>query len=121
MHIPIQYAICYPERIFGIKSHSFSFSEIARLDFSKPDFEKFPSLGFAYSAGKKGGSATTSLHAINEEAVFAFLRGEIKLTDIYHIIEKIMPECTFIQTPTIDEIFELDKEARELVVNKCFR
>ena len=114
MHIPIQYAISYPERFEGIKTQSFSFADIARLDFEKPDFEKFPSLNYAYSAGRKGGSATTSLNAINEEAVFAFLRGDIKLCKIYDLIEKLMPKCTFIAKPTIDEIFELDKEAREL-------
>ena len=116
MHIPIQYAITYPERFEGIKSKSFSFSQIARLDFSTPDFNKFPSLNFAYSAGRKGGSATTSLNAINEEAVMAFLAGKIELSEIYSIIENLMPKCTFIQTPTIDEIFELDKEARELTI-----
>ena len=108
MHIPIQYAISYPERFEGIKTQSFSFSDIARLDFEKPDFEKFPSLNYAYNAGHKGGSATTSLNAINEEAVFAFLRGDIKLCKIYDLIEKLMPKCTFIAKPTIDEIFELE-------------
>ena len=115
MHIPIQYAITYPERFEGIKTNSFSFSDIARMDFYKPDFEKFPSLNYAFTAGKKGGSATTSLNAINEEAVFAFLNGKIKLYDIYSIIETLMPKCTFIENPTLDEIFELDKEAREMV------
>lgn len=114
MHIPIQYAITYPERYEGIKTQSFSFADVARMDFEKPDFDKFPSLNYAYGAGKKGGSATTSLNAINEEAVFAFLRGEIKLCKIYDLIESLMPKCTFIQEPTIDEIFELDHEARKL-------
>ncbi len=116
MHIPIQYAISYPERFEGIKTQSFSFADIARLDFEMPDREKFPSLDFAYTAGKQGGSATTSLNAINEEAVFAFLAGKIKLFDIYNLIETIMPKCTFIENPTLDEIFELDKEARELTI-----
>ncbi len=114
MHIPIQYAISYPERFEGIKTQSFNFADIARLDFEAPDKEKFPSLDFAYDAGKRGGSATTSLNAINEEAVFAFLNGKIKLFDIYNLIEKLMPKCTFIQEPTLEEIIEIDKEARIL-------
>ena len=61
MHIPIQYAICYPERFEGIKSKSFSFSEIARLDFQAPDFEKFPFLNLAYSAGKIGAFVSSIL------------------------------------------------------------
>lgn len=112
MHIPIQYAITYPEKFEGIKSKSFSFSEIARLDFEKPDFEKFPSLNMAYSAGKEGGSATVCLNAANEEAVFAFLDGKIKLYDIYSITEKMMNSHKVIKTPSIDEIFAIDEEIR---------
>jgi 1-deoxy-D-xylulose-5-phosphate reductoisomerase len=112
MHIPIQYAITYPERFEGIKSHSFSFAEIARLDFEKPNFEKFPSLNMAYNAGKLGGSATVCLNAANEEAVFAFLNGKIKLYDIYTITEKMMQNHTIVKAPSIDEIFAIDNEIR---------
>ena len=112
MHIPIQYAISYPERFEGIKSKSFSFSEIARLDFEKPDFEKFPTVKLAYRAGKMGGSATACLNAVNEEAVFAFLEGKINLYQIYEITKEIFDNHRIIQTPTIDEIFEVDEKVR---------
>lgn len=92
MHIPIQYAITYPERFEGIKSKSFSFADIARLDFEKPDFEKFPSVKMAYEAGKIGGSATVCMNAANEEAVFAFLEDKIKLYEIYQITSKMMEQ-----------------------------
>ena len=113
MHIPIQYAITYPDRFEGIKSKSFSFAEIAHLDFEKPDFEKFQTLKLAYHAGKTGGTATACLNAANEEAVFAFLDGKIKLYEIYEITQKIYDTHKVFQNPTIDEIFEVDKEIRE--------
>lgn len=112
MHIPIQYAITYPERFEGIKSKSFSFADIARLDFEKPDFEKFPSVKMAYEAGKIGGSATVCMNAANEEAVFAFLEDKIKLYEIYQITSKMMEQHHLVKTPSIDEIFEIDKEVR---------
>lgn len=112
MHIPIQYAISYPERYEGIKSKSFSFSEIARLDFEEPDTEKFPFLELAYHAGKIGGTATAIVNAADEEAVFAFLDGKIKLFDIYEITKKIYFSTAPIINPTIEEIFETDKEIR---------
>src|SRR5574344_72290 len=121
MQIQIQYAISYHERFEGIKTKSFSFSEIAHLDFEKPDYEKFPFVKLAYRAGKIGGTATACLNAANEEAVFAFLRGEIKLFNIYEITKQIFDEHKVIQNPTIDEIFEVDEttreKTRELIVN----
>lgn len=112
MHIPIQYAITYPNRIEGIKSKSFSFAEIAHLDFEKPDFEKFPTVKLAYQAGKEGGSATICLNAANEEAVFAFLDNKIKLFDIYAITEKMYNAHNIVKNPSLDEIFAIDEEIR---------
>ncbi len=116
MHIPIQYAITYPERFEGIKSKSFSFAEIARLDFEEPDFEKFPTVKLAYKAGKMGGTATTCINAANEEAVFAFLEGKIKLYQIYEITKRMLDEHNLIKNPDIDEIFEVDRSVREKVI-----
>ena len=122
MHIPIQYAITYPERYEGIKSRSFSFSEIARLDFEAPDWNKFKALNMAFEAGKIGGSATVCLNAANEEAVFAFLAGRIKLFDIIDTVDRMMNSHSVVKNPSLDEIFEIDEEirikTRELFCNK---
>ena len=82
------------------------------MDFEEPDYQKFPTLKLAYHAGQTGGSATVCLNAANEEAVFAFLDGKIKLFDIYTITEKMMSKHNVIKTPSIDEIFEIDNEIR---------
>ena len=112
MHIPIQYAITYPERYEGIKSKSFSFSEIARLDFEDPDWTKFKALSIAYECGKQGGSTPVCMNAANEEAVFAFLEGKIKLFDIINSVEKMLQNHTHIKSPTLEEIFDIDNEVR---------
>ena len=112
MHIPIQYAITYPERFEGIKSKSFSFSQIARLDFSEPNYDKFKALKIAYECGKNGGSQPVCMNAANEEAVFAFLNGKIKLLDIISSVEKMLETHSQIKTPTLEEIFEIDNEVR---------
>ncbi|MCM1074021.1 MAG: 1-deoxy-D-xylulose-5-phosphate reductoisomerase, partial [Bacteroides sp.] len=112
MHIPIQYAITYPERYEGIKSKSFSFSEIARLDFEAPDWNKFKALKIAYNSGRKGGSVPVCMNAANEEAVFAFLEGKIKLFDIIDTVERMLEVHEYIKTPSLDEIFAIDEEVR---------
>lgn len=112
MHIPIQYAITYPERYEGIKSKSFSFSEIARLDFEEPDWNKFKALKIAYECGRLGGSVPVCMNASNEEAVFAFLKGKIKLFDIISSVEKMLEMHKTVTNPTLDDIFEIDNEVR---------
>lgn len=112
MHIPIQYAITYPQRVEGIKTDSFSFLDAKRFDFEAPNLEKFPCLKLAYQAGKAGGSATVCLNAANEEAVFAFLEDKIRLYNIYEITEKMMSTHSIIKTPSIEEILAIDEEIR---------
>ncbi len=112
MHIPIQYAITYPNRVEGIKTGSFDFVKARQFDFFAPDFEKFPCLKMAYEAGKIGGSSTVCLNAANEEAVFAFLEDKIKLFNIAEIVEEMMAKHNVVKAPTIDEIFEIDNEIR---------
>ena len=114
MHIPIQYAITYPERLIGIKSKSFSFSEVARLDFSEPDLDKFPCLKLALNAGRTGKSAPIVMNAANEEAVFAFLNGKLSYNDIFTTTEKIYNKTPLTNPQNIEEIFALDSEIRTL-------
>lgn len=123
MHIPIQYALTYPQRIEGIKTNSFDFLKSSPLTFEKVDFEKFPSLKLAYLAGEKGTSFTTCLNAANEEAVFAFLKKQISLVDIYLITEKMLEDHKKIENPGIEEIFDLDfmtrKKTSELIQKRA--
>lgn len=115
MHIPIQYAITYPERFEGIKSKSFSFVEAKNLEFEAPDLEKFNLLKIAFEAGKKGGSAPVCMNAANEEAVFEFLKGNIKLSDIIRIVEDFMSSVEMISNPSINDILNIDFEIRRKV------
>ena len=112
MHIPIQYAIIYPERVEGIKSKSFSFADIAKLEFETPQWDKFKALNIAYECGRIGGSAPICMNAANEEAVFAFLEGRIKLFDIITSVEKMLENHNISHNLTLDDIFEIDNEVR---------
>jgi len=112
MHIPIQYALTCPAREVGIKSESFSFFD-KKLTFEKPDLEKFPCLKLAYEAGKEGGTMPVVLNAANEEAVYKFLRGEIGIGDIPKIVEQKMASHNVIKKPSINEIFEINKQIRK--------
>jgi len=115
MHIPIQYAITYPKRCEGIKTNSFDFIQAKEFTFEEPDFEKFPCLKLAFEAGKKGGTYPVCLNAANEEAVMAFLAGQIKLFDIYKIVKQMTDNYQNIKNPTIDDILSEDDKIRKIV------
>ena len=53
------------------------------------------------------------MNAVNEEAVFAFLDGKIKLFDIVEIVEVVTEKHETIKNLNIDDIFEIDNEIRE--------
>lgn len=114
MHIPIQYALTYPNRIEGIETESFDFIKAGKLEFYEPDYEKFPSLSLAFKAGKLGGTYPICMNAANEEAVFAFLENKIKYLDIYKITRSIFDDYKSISNPTLNQILIEDEKVREL-------
>ena len=117
MHIPIQYALTYPNRFEGIETRNFDFIKAARLDFDAPDFEKFPCLKLAFEAGKAGGTMPVVMNAANEEAVFAFLNEKISLWNIYEITNFMVNSYENIENPSIEQIFETDERVRNSVRN----
>ncbi len=89
MRTPIAHALAWPERIeSGVTS--LDLVEIGRLDFERPDSERFPCLRLARAAAETGGTAPAILNAANEVAVAAFLAGEIGFNDISRVIEHCM-------------------------------
>lgn len=113
MHLPIHHALTYPERIKGSYKR---FNPIGReLNFLAPDYENFPCLGLAYSAGRSGGSMPAVLNAANEEAVDYFLEGKIGFTEIPVLIEETMKSHSIVQHPGVSDIIEADLWARQEV------
>ncbi|MBU1913503.1 MAG: 1-deoxy-D-xylulose-5-phosphate reductoisomerase [Candidatus Omnitrophica bacterium] len=111
MRLPIQYALTYPERsASGIKSPDFS--KIKSLTFYKPDFERFPCMGLAYDAGKKGGTFPSVLNASNETAVKEFVEGRIRFVDIPKVIGRVLRLHKGVKDPGLLDILEADKWAR---------
>ncbi len=112
MRFPIQYALTYPHKHPG-SLPSLDFSQFSKLTFEVPSVERFPSLTFAYNAIKVSGTMPAVMNAANEIAVERFRNNEIKFTDIWNIIEKSMDIHNVIKEPTIEDLFEADKWAKD--------
>ncbi|MCR5303455.1 MAG: 1-deoxy-D-xylulose-5-phosphate reductoisomerase [Lachnospiraceae bacterium] len=112
MHIPISYALYYPERM-PVMGEKPDLAVLGSLTFEKPDTEVFRGLPLAMQAADAGGTMPAVFNAANEEAVSMFLNGKVGLLNIYDIIGYAMEKHRVVDDPDIDDIFEAEREARE--------
>jgi 1-deoxy-D-xylulose-5-phosphate reductoisomerase len=116
MKLPIQYALGFPARIQSGYPR-LNFRKYPNLSFEEPDYKTFRNLGLAIDAMKKGGNMPCILNAANEIAVWAFLKNRIGFLDITAVVEKTMEKINFIETPTLEEYFDSDGEARNFAAS----
>ena len=114
MRLPIQLALTYPERI-PCPVEGLDLLSCGPLTFSKPDLENFPCLALAFHCARLGGTACPAMNGANEEAVAMYLRDEIGFYDIYRLVSQAVDSVPFIENPTLEEILEADRLAREAV------
>lgn len=117
MKLPIQYAIEYPKRL-AMSGNELDFTKYPTLSFQEPDTETFFALELAYSAGRAGGVMPTVFNSADEAAVELFMQGKIRYLEISEVIGEAMSRINNISNPTIEEIFEVDKEARRIVYGR---
>ncbi|NLI98097.1 1-deoxy-D-xylulose-5-phosphate reductoisomerase [bacterium] len=115
MRLPIEYALLYPERgprlIEGL-----DLASIGVLEFSKPDFERFPALSIAYEALIKGGTSPCVLEAADHEAVEQFLSRKLDFEQIPRIINDALKNHNHVQDPSLEQIRDAQRFAREFVI-----
>ncbi len=112
MRIAIQYALSYPER-WNSPLPSLDIYNLPKLEFFKPDKQKFPCLELAYQALRTGGTAPAVLNAANEVAVEAFLENGIAYHEIAHIIQSVLDTHQPQKAPDLDAVLKADAWARE--------
>ena len=112
MRTPIAHALSWPERIESGVEKLDLFS-IAKLEFEKPDYDRFPCLRLAEESIRKGGTAPTILNAANEVAVASFLDNKLKFIDIAYIVEQTLKNLPSRAASSLNEILEDDLSARK--------
>ena len=112
MREPIQYALAYPQRL-NLDNRKLDFAALGSLSFSAPDTERFPALGLAYEALRRGGNLACTMNAANEIAVAAYLREEISFYGISELVAETMAGVEFAASPSLDDIFATNEAAKE--------
>ncbi len=117
MKLPIQYALCYPERR-PLPGDRLDFWKLKDIRFEEPDFENFRGLALAYQAGRTGGSLPTVFNAANERAVSMFLNRKIGYLTIVDIIEGAMERHKVIPHPSVEQILEAERETYDYIESR---
>lgn len=120
MRLPIQYAFSYPRRL-PLNGEPLDLFSLGALHFERPDEERFPCLRLAYEAIERGGNMPCILNAANEVTNLAFREGKISFYDISDFTERAMKQMSFLAEPTLDELFEIDAQTRQMVEAYCVR
>ena len=114
MRLPIQLALTYPERQ-ACPVDRLDLTKCGPLSFCDPDLEAFPCLALARECAKMGGTACPVMNGANEAAVALFLEDKIGFYDIYDLVRGAVDTVPFVEKPTLEQILESDRLAREYV------
>ncbi|MGN1115095.1 MAG: 1-deoxy-D-xylulose-5-phosphate reductoisomerase [Candidatus Ornithomonoglobus sp.] len=121
MRLPIQFALTYPERL-SIPDNELDLIGCGTLTFDEPDTETFYALELAKQAGRAGDFGGSTLAAVfnsaDEEAVKLFMQGKLSYLGITDAIAYAMEQHKTIINPALEDIYNADKEAREIVKSK---
>jgi 1-deoxy-D-xylulose-5-phosphate reductoisomerase len=112
MRTAIQYALTWPARA---PARAGGLDSLARLDFEKPDLERFPGLSLAYRALNEGGTSGAVMNAANEAAVGAFLARRIAFPQITELTCRAMDRAIVGDIGELGDVMEADRLARHTV------
>jgi len=113
MRFAIQYALTYPERLDGGLPR-LDLAKMGSLHFQEPDIGRFPCLGLAREAARRGATMPAVLNAANEVAVHGFLTGKIPFSGIWRLVEDVMNRHEVANDPDLDAVVAADAWARKV-------
>ena len=116
MRLPIQYAFTYPARLH-LDGDRLDLFKLGAMHFEPADMERFPCLRLSYEAIRTGGTAPCVLNAANEIVNLAFRESKISYPMIAEIIEKTMQAIEVVNNPTLEQLIEIDGQARAFALS----
>ncbi len=115
MHLPIQYALLYPDRAYNSSIQKFDPVATGALTFEPWEDQRFPCFGMALEVAQRGGTWPAALAGADDAAVQRFLEGRIGFLEIGTVILKALEGHRNVEDPSVDEILLAAEKARERV------
>jgi len=91
MRLPIALALAWPDRVPGA-APSLDWTAAQTLTFEPLDERAFRAVAVAREAGSRGGVVPCAYNAANEQAVAAFLAGQIGFLGIVETVSRVVEE-----------------------------
>lgn len=117
MRLPILFALSYPDRLPSAAVQT-GVEHLSSLTFEPVSRQAFPCLDLAFTALEKGGTCPAALSAADEIAVAAFLRKQIRFTDIAAVLKTVVLTWPHEDLTSLDVVFTADCNAR-LMAAEC--
>jgi len=111
MRVPIAWGLSWPERIPGVMP-GIDWSESHTWTFEPLDEAVFPAVAMAKAAGERGETFPAVFNAANEQAVYAFHRGDIPLPGIIEVISHALDHHQP-QGMSLEAVLEAERVARD--------
>ncbi len=117
MKLPIQYALTYPKR-YECFSKKLDIIKYGQLSFYPPDEDTFTCLSACKKAINIGGTMPSAVNGANETAVSLFLDDKIQFYDIFELVNSVLKNHKVILNPSLNDILQADKWAREYIIDQ---
>ena len=116
MRHAIGYALYHPNRK-GLPIERLNLAEIGSLEFSAPDFEKYPALALAYEVLNIGGLSGAVYNAAKEVALDAFIDRKIGFLVMADVVRGALDAVfdgpnTPLSEPSLENILQMDQIGR---------
>ncbi len=114
MRTALAVGLGWPQRILSGVPALDLLAQGGKLEFEPPDTNAFPCLSLAFAAMRTGGTAPAILNAANEEAVSAFLQGNIGFLDIPALVSATLDAMPAQPADSLESLLATDAEARRI-------
>jgi 1-deoxy-D-xylulose-5-phosphate reductoisomerase len=113
MRLPIALALGWPDRVADA-APACDFTQLTSWTFEPVDAKAFPAIELARAAGAAAGCVPAVFNAANEEAVAAFLNGDISFCGIVDALEAVLGEAQGWRADpaTVDDVLAAEDWAR---------
>ncbi len=115
MRLPIQCALTYPERAPSAPAPPLDLAKRGSLSFGPVDHVRFPALGIALEAARRGDTAVAALSGADDAAVEHFLAGRCRFTDIARALRRTLEAHEPTDHPTLADLLAAERWGREFV------